>query len=147
MTLGAIYLLLLPLFVYVSGNKDSLKLLTYICLVLLADIYSTKFIPFTGGDNFFLFRTITELTILLLAYKSSVIPQKKIIVAILTFIAIIINLYLCFELDNVFIYRHWELINLMLCELIFITLLISDKMFSHRIFTRKEHDRKTNSGC
>lgn len=133
MIYGAVYLALLPLLSYLFGNRDSIQLLVVICTILLLDMHSTTIFPYLGGDNFFLSKAITDLVILTIISKSSVISAKKLITAVLTFVSLSINTYLCFELGDVFVYRYWETINLFLCELIFLTLICSDKgirMFS-----------------
>ena len=135
--LGVMYVTLLPFIAYLTGNRDSVRALMLMSAILAIDIIITDFLYLTIGEHFFLFRAIVDLLLLLIVYSNYLIPIKRTLISLFVSTSLIINLYLCFELDNVFIYRHWELINLMLCELVFIALLISDKMFSHRIFTRK----------
>lgn len=127
--LGAMYLALLPLLAYLSGNRDSIKTLLLFCLAILVDLIITDFFKLTL-DNFFLGRAIVDLILLVLVYYQKLIPIKKWLVSVFVFTSLCLNIYLCFELDNVFLYRQWETINLVLCELIFLTLIISDRTFN-----------------
>lgn len=126
--LGAMYLALLPLVSYLSGNKDSWVALTSYCLIILFDLIVTDYLGLTL-DNFFLCSAIATCAAILLSTtcKIPLNTIKKYLVSIFTFTSLLLNIYLCFELGNVWVYREWETINLLLCELIFITLIIPDR--------------------
>lgn len=123
---GAVYLALIPLIAYFSGNKDSIKVLTILVGMILADLFITDYLKW-GLDNFFLFRAVSDFVVLCIVYKFRLMHIKKLTTCIAIFVSLLINIYLCFELGNVFLYRHWETINLILCEVIFFTLIISDR--------------------
>lgn len=125
--LGAVYLALLPLLSYLSGNRDSIIALFTMCFVILVDLIITDTFKVTL-DDFFLYRAIVDLTLLVLISRLPLLYIKRHLVSCFIYVSLVINIYLCFELSNVFVYEYWETINLVLCELVFVTLMFSDKI-------------------
>lgn len=128
------YLSVLMILSLFALDSKSAKNVLILCMAFIFDIALVDLLSLSSNDLlFFSSRALFGLFLIRLTYGFGLSKIKSYVLYCCCLISVVMNIYLCFEKGNVFVYKHWETINLVLSEIMVATLILSNrgnKMFN-----------------
>lgn len=99
-------------------DSKSVKYLASFIVAFLLDMLLVDLLSLSSNDLlFFSTRALFDVFLIMLISKFDLSKIKLLVLYLCCILSYSINIYLCFEKGNVYVYRNWEDINLLLSEI------------------------------